>query len=39
MPKDSISAITEFDYYATLRQVDFLYKGIITTADGIKFER
>ncbi|TRM96108.1 isochorismatase, partial [Sulfolobus sp. B1] len=33
MPKDSISAITEFDYYATLRQVDFLYKGKITTSD------
>ncbi|AOL17136.1 isochorismatase [Sulfolobus sp. A20] len=39
MPKDSISAITEFDYYATLRQVDFLYKGKITTSDSIKFER
>jgi len=39
MPKDGISAITEFDYYSTLRQVDFLYKGKITTVDGIKFER
>lgn len=37
MPKDGISAITDFDYYSTLRQVDFLYKGKITTADGIKF--
>ncbi|MEM3203081.1 MAG: isochorismatase family cysteine hydrolase [Saccharolobus sp.] len=39
MPKDGISAITEFDYYSTLRQVDFLYKGKITTVDGIKFEK
>ncbi|MDT7901186.1 MAG: isochorismatase family cysteine hydrolase [Acidianus sp.] len=37
MPKDGISAITDFDYYATLRQVDFLYKGKITTSAGIKF--
>lgn len=37
MPKDGISAITDFDYYATLRQVDFLYKGKITTSEGIKF--
>ncbi len=37
MPKDGISAITDFDYYATLRQVDFLYKGKITTSNGIKF--
>ncbi|WP_338603415.1 isochorismatase family cysteine hydrolase [Sulfolobus tengchongensis] len=39
IPKDSISAITEFDYYATLRQVDFLYKGKVTNSAGIKFER
>lgn len=37
MVKDGISAITEFDYYATLRQVDFLYKGKITDSSGIKF--
>lgn len=37
MPKDGISAITEFDYYSTLRQVDFLYKGKITTSEGVKF--
>ncbi|EZQ11121.1 MULTISPECIES: cysteine hydrolase family protein [Acidianus] len=36
LPKDGISALTEFDYYSTLRQVDFLYKGKITTFDGIK---
>ena len=37
MVKDGISALTEFDYYATLRQVDFLYKGKITDSSGIKF--
>ncbi|BFI75021.1 cysteine hydrolase family protein [Sulfurisphaera ohwakuensis] len=37
MVKDGISAITEFDYYATLRQVDFLYKGKITDSSGVKF--
>ncbi|MFP3201399.1 MAG: isochorismatase family cysteine hydrolase [Sulfolobus sp.] len=37
MVKDGISAVTDFDYYATLRQVDFLYKGKITTSDGVKF--
>jgi len=35
--KDGISAITDFDYYTTLRQVDFLYKGKITDSFGIKF--
>ncbi|AWR96399.1 isochorismatase family protein [Acidianus sulfidivorans JP7] len=37
MVKDGISAITDFDYYSTLRQVDFLYKGKVATSDGIKF--
>lgn len=35
--KDGISALTEFDYYASLRQIDFLYKGKISTSEGIKF--
>ncbi|BCU70455.1 cysteine hydrolase family protein [Stygiolobus caldivivus] len=35
--KDGISALTDFDYYASLRQVDFLYKGKISTSAGIKF--
>ncbi|QGR18753.1 cysteine hydrolase family protein [Stygiolobus azoricus] len=35
--KDGISALTDFDYYASLRQVDFLYKGKISTSEGIKF--
>lgn len=38
VPKDGISALTEFDYYSTLRQVDFLYRGIITTSDRITFK-
>lgn len=38
VPTDGISAITEFDYYATLRQVDFLYKGKITSIQGITFK-
>ncbi len=37
MIKDGISALDNFDYYSTLRQVDFLYKGKITTSSGIKF--
>ncbi|AHC50954.1 isochorismatase [Sulfolobus acidocaldarius SUSAZ] len=35
--KDGISAITDFDYYSTLRQVNFLYKGRIGNSDSIKF--
>ncbi|MBW9141122.1 MAG: cysteine hydrolase [Candidatus Aramenus sp.] len=37
MPKDGISALDAFDYYATLRQVTFLYKGKVTSSSGIKF--
>lgn len=35
VPKDGISALTDFDMEAALRQIYFLYRGIITTADGI----
>jgi nicotinamidase-related amidase len=35
VPKDAISALTEFDMEATLRQISFLYRGIVTTSDGI----
>ena len=35
VPKDGISALTDFDMEAALRQIHFLYRGIITTADGI----
>ena len=38
MPLDAISALNEFDYYATLRQVSFLYKGVLVeSVDGIEF--
>jgi len=38
VPVDGISALTEFDLHATLRQIDFLYKGIIVrSTDGIEF--
>ncbi|BCU66825.1 isochorismatase [Sulfolobales archaeon HS-7] len=35
LPKDGISAITDFDYYSTLRQVSFLYRGAITSSERI----
>jgi nicotinamidase-related amidase len=35
LARDCVSALTEFDYYSTLRQVDFLYKGVVTTSDAI----
>ncbi|MFA0759559.1 MAG: hypothetical protein PVTTEEND_000782 [Candidatus Fervidibacter sp.] len=35
VPKDGISALTDFDMEAALRQIHFLYRGTITTADGI----
>ncbi|MEN3045476.1 MAG: isochorismatase family cysteine hydrolase [Candidatus Hydrothermales bacterium] len=38
IPKDAISAVNEFDYYASLRQISFLYKGIITEEKEISFE-
>ena len=38
VPMDGISALNEFDYHATLRQIDFLYKGVIVrSVDGINF--
>lgn len=39
VPIDAISALNEFDYYATLRQIEFLYKGILVkSVDGIIFK-
>ncbi|BBG22877.1 cysteine hydrolase family protein [Sulfuracidifex tepidarius] len=38
VPKEGISALDEFDYFSTLRQVDFLYKGIITTFKGVNLQ-
>ncbi|MEM2202906.1 MAG: isochorismatase family cysteine hydrolase [Sulfolobales archaeon] len=38
VPIDGISALTQFDLYAALRQVDFLYKGrIVRSVDNIEF--
>jgi len=39
VPIDGISALTEFDLHATLRQIDYLYKGtIVEKADNIRFK-
>lgn len=35
VPKDCLSALTDFDMEATLRQIHFLYRGTITTSDRI----
>lgn len=38
VPMDGISALTDFDYHATLRQVSWLYKGLVVkSVDGIRF--
>jgi len=38
IPVDGIAALTDFDKHATLRQVDFLYKGVIVrSVNGIRF--
>ncbi len=39
VPKEGISALSEFDYFSTLRQVDFLYKGIVTTFKGVNLQK
>jgi nicotinamidase-related amidase len=33
VPVDTISALNEFDYRAALRQITFLYRGLLTTVD------
>ena len=39
VPMDGISALNDFDYYAALRQISFLYKGVIVrSVDGIEFK-
>jgi len=39
VPIDGISALTDFDLHATLRQIDYLYKGtVVEKADGIHFK-
>lgn len=35
LPVDAISAITPFDLQTAIRQTAFLYRGIVTTAEGI----
>lgn len=38
VPVDGISALTQFDLYAALRQIDFLYKGkVVRSVDDIEF--
>jgi len=38
VPMDAISALNDFDYYAALRQISFLYKGVIVrSSDGVEF--
>lgn len=38
LPVDCIAAITDFDQLATLRQVTFLYKGVLTRSELIEFK-
>jgi len=39
VPIDGISALTEFDMHAALRQIDYLYRGtLVRTAGGVRFE-
>ena len=35
IPVDAVSALTEFDQQAALRQIEFLYRGTLTTSHGI----
>jgi nicotinamidase-related amidase len=35
VPVDAVSALTDFDQHAALRQVTFLYRGTLTRSDGI----
>ncbi len=35
VPVDTVSALTEFDQHAALRQIEFLYRGTLTRSDGI----
>lgn len=38
VPMDAVSALNEFDYYAALRQISFLYRGVIVkSASGVDF--
>ncbi|MCS6785089.1 MAG: cysteine hydrolase [Candidatus Caldarchaeum sp.] len=37
LPVDCVSALTDFDMKIALRQISFLYRGILTTSDIIDF--
>ncbi len=37
VPVDAISALHPFDLWATLRQITFLYRGVFTRSEGIRF--
>ena len=39
VPVDGISALTEFDMQSVLRQISFLYRGHLTTVEGVTFSR
>ncbi len=39
LPVDAISAITPFDLHASIRQVSFLYRGIITASEAITVQQ
>ena len=39
VPVDAISAITEFDHHAALRQISFLYRGTLTRSDGVVIKK
>nr|BAJ48862.1 isochorismatase [Candidatus Caldarchaeum subterraneum]BAJ49745.1 isochorismatase [Candidatus Caldarchaeum subterraneum] len=39
LPIDCVSALNDFDYRATLRQVSFLYRGILTRSELLEFEK
>jgi nicotinamidase-related amidase len=39
LPTDAVSALTEFDQQAALRQIAYLYRGMLTTSGGITVAR
>ena len=38
VPIDTISALHPFDFQSALRQIDFVYKGVLTQSSGINFK-
>ena len=38
VPIDAIAALSDFDYHASLRQISFLYRGILTKVENILFK-